>query len=201
MTLLSAAILLFLVIDAPGAVPIFIAALREVPLKRRRRIILREVCFAFLILCFFLFFGRFFLDLLHLSMPTLRLTGGIILFLISIKLIFPPPKGQLFGDVPAGEPMVFPLAVPLIAGPSASATVMVLASSATHHVSVWFLALLLACSLSAIILYFSDVLERVLGPRVLIAIERLMGLILAALAVEMIVQGISEVFALGVQAG
>ena len=196
MTLLSATVLLFLVMDPVGNVPLFISYLKDIPRERHRRIILREAGFAFLVLAFFLFFGRYFLELLHLSMSTLRLSGGIILFLIALKLIFPPPKGQqMFGDTPDGEPVFFPLAVPLIAGPSAAATIMILAASNPPRPFLWLLALVLATMASTLCLYFADGIERIVGRRALIAVERLMGLVLTGLAVEMIVQGIREVVA------
>lgn len=193
-TLLSATVLLFLVMDPIGNIPLFVSALKDSPKERRHRIILRESFFAFLVLAFFLFFGRFFLELLHLSMSTLRLSGGIILFLIALKLIFPPPKGQqMFGDTPEGEPLFFPLAVPLIAGPSAAATIMVLAASNPPRPFLWLLALVLAMSAGTIVLYFADGIQRIVGRRALIAVERLMGLLLTGIAVQMIVEGVREV--------
>ncbi|MDX2109063.1 MAG: MarC family protein [Verrucomicrobiota bacterium] len=195
MTLLSATVLLLLVTDPLGNVPLFITCLKGVERSRQVFIIIREIFIAFVILALFLFFGKYMLAVLHLSESSLRLAGGIILFLIAIRMIFPDPHG-LFGDMPDGEPFIFPLAVPLFAGPSAVATVLLFAAKEPSRLWVWFLALLLCCLISGIILGFSPLMLRVFGHRGLNAFEKLMGLLLAAIAVEMIVVGIREVVAM-----
>ena len=195
MTLLSATVLIILVMDPLGNVPLFIALLRGISPERQAVIILREVLFAFLILTFFLVFGPAILALLHLSPESIQLAGGTVLFLIALKMIFPPPRGLFGNETEGGEPFLFPLAVPLIAGPSAVATVMLFAAKEPDRMLQWLLALTLACSVNAMILRMAPVLNRVLGQRVLHAVERLMGLLLSAIAVELIVQGLRELVA------
>ncbi len=192
LTLVSATFLLLLVTDPLGNVPVFLACLKEVEKRRHLPIIVREVFFAFLVLSAFLFLGRFILALLHLSESSLRLAGGILLFLISIRMLFPDKSG-VFGELPAGEPFIFPLAVPLVAGPSAVATVLILAAREPQRLWLWFAAVSLCCAICAAVLCLAPVLLRVLGVRVLNALEKLMGLLLSAIAVEMVVAGIREV--------
>lgn len=194
MTLFSATILLLLVADPLGNVPLFIACLKDVEKERHLKIILREVFFAFLVLSLFLFCGRYLLAALHLSEPSLRLSGGVILFLIALRMIFPPAHG-MFGDLPDGEPFLFPMAVPLFAGPSAVATVLLFSAKEPERLWSWFLAVFLCCLTSAIILSFSPVLLRWMGTRGLSAFERLMGMLLAALATEMLVAAMRDLTA------
>ena len=125
--LLSATVLLILVTDPFGNVPLVVAALREVPRERRLRVVVRECLIAYLLLLVFLFGGKAFLELMHLSETSVSIAGGVILFLIALRMVFPSPGG-VFGDGGTGEPFIVPLAIPAIAGPSALATVMLLAS-------------------------------------------------------------------------
>jgi len=185
----SATILLLLVTDPLGNIPIFVAALRAVPPQRKAYVILRECLIAFAILLLFMFFGNRFMDLLGLSDVSLTIGGGVILFLIALKMVFPVPEG-IFGNAPGGEPFIVPLAIPAIAGPSALATVLLLVSRDPSRLFEWIGALTVALVTSAIVLVFADKLQRRLGERAVIAFERLMGLVLIAIAVEMILNGI-----------
>lgn len=191
MTIYSAMITLILVMDPFGGVPVFLSQLSHVPPKRRKIIILREMAIALCILVLFLFFGNYILSGLSISEYALSISGGVILFLIALRMIFPR-------DIPiedskqTDEPMVVPLAVPLIAGPSTIATVTLLTTQYPQSIFKWFFALLIAWSLSVIILLFSSFIGRLLGKRVLKAIERLMGMILTTLAVQMLLRGIRE---------
>lgn len=187
--LLSTAILLLLVIDPFGNVPLVVSTLARVPPARRQRIILRECIFAYLILLAFMAGGRDFLSLLHLSDESLTIAGGVILFLIALRMVFPRPEG-VFGGLQGGEPLLVPLAVPMIAGPSALATVMLLASRNPGHLGHAVLALTLAMGFTTIVLLAAYRLQNLLGERAMVAIERLMGLVLTALAVEMLLGGI-----------
>lgn len=186
--LYSATILLILVIDAFGNIPLVIAALRESPPARRRWIILRECAFGYAILLGFMLGGNAFLALLHLSEHSLSIAGGIVLFLIALRLVFHEGDGS---PVPhdGGEPFLVPLAVPAIAGPSAMATSMLLVSRDPAHLGAWVLALTIAMTVTALVLVASVRLEQLIGRRPLIAIQRLMGLVLTALAVEMLLDG------------
>jgi multiple antibiotic resistance protein len=193
MSILSAALLLFLVLDPLGNVPIFLATLKQVDRKRQRAIIVRESAIALGILIVFLFAGRYLLGLLQISQSSLGIAGGIILFLIAIRMIFSDIE-DIFGHSPAGEPFIVPLAVPLIAGPSAMTTVMLLTAREPTRWGDWLLALVVAWVASGAILYFSNGLNRMLGLKVLVAIERLMGLVLTTVAVEMFISGIRQAF-------
>ena len=186
---LSTTILLFLVIDPIGNIPVFLAALRSVPEERRLLVTLRECALGFVVLVLFMLFGRVFLQMLHLSETSLGITGSIILFLIAIRMIFPSSE-YLFGETPGVEPLFFPLAVPTIAGPSALATVLLLATRNPGGFWTVFAAVALSMGLSTLILISSGTIAKIVGRRVLTAAERLMGLILAAVAVEMFLQGI-----------
>ena len=185
----SASVLLLLVIDPFGNVPLVVSTLAGVPAARRRRIIVRECVFAFVILLAFMFGGRAFLELLHLSDESLTIAGGVILFLIALRMVFPRPEG-IFGAPHGGEPLLVPLAVPMIAGPSAIATVMLLATHDPAHLANAAIALTLAMALTTLVLVGAHRLQEVLGERAMIALERLMGLVLTALAVEMLLSGV-----------
>lgn len=189
MSFISTTILLFLVIDPIGNIPIFLATLRHVPEERRSIITLRECLLGFVIFVLFMLFGQFFLGLLHLSETSLGIAGGIILFLIALRMVFPTSE-PLFGETAGAEPLLFPLAVPTIAGPSALATVLLLASKNPGGFWMVLGSVALAMGLSTLILISSGAIARWVGRRVLTASERLMGLILTAVSVEMFLQGV-----------
>lgn len=186
---LSTTILLFLVIDPIGNIPIFLATLRSVPEERRVTVALRECGLGFAALVLFMLFGQFFLQTLHLSETSLGIAGGIILFLIALRMIFPTTE-TIFGNAAGTEPLLFPLAIPTIAGPSALATVLLLSSKAPGSFWMVFGAVAVAMAVSTLILISAGNIARLVGRRVLTASERLMGLVLTAVAVEMFLQGI-----------
>ena len=192
-TFASATILLILITDPIGNIPIFANALRHVAPARRPWVILREVLIAFVLLLTFMFVGKAFLRLMNLSELSLQIGGGVILFLIALRMIFPPPGSDAVD--PAGEPLIVPLAVPAIAGPSALATVLLLVSQAPDRRLEWIGALCITMAVSAIILVLAERIQRVAGDRIVIALERLMGLVLVAMAIEMILRGV-KTFAL-----
>lgn len=187
----SAVVLLLLVLDPFGNVPLFVSALRDVPRARRTRVVLRECLIAFAVLTLFALTGRPLLDLLGLSEVSLQIGGAVVLMLVAIRMVFPPPEG-VFGPLPGGEPFIVPLAVPALAGPSALATVLLLVSREPAKTALWIAAIALALAASALVLAFADRLQRRLGRRVTVAFERLMGLVLAAMAVEMMLRGIER---------
>ena len=182
-------ILLILVIDPFGNVPLVVSALKNVAPARRARIVVRECVAAYVILLVFMMGGRTFLQWLHLSEESLTIAGGIILFLIAIRMVFPRPEG-IFGDPPGAEPFLVPLAIPSIAGPSALATVMLMASRDPGKIGSWVVALTVAMVATTVVLALADRLQRWLGERAVLAFERLMGLVLTALAVEMLLSGV-----------
>lgn len=190
---LSAFILLLLVLDPFGSLPVFITVLGNVPSERRTRVALRETAIALAILLAFMFAGHGFLQLMHLSERSLEVAGGVILLIIAIRMIF-----MLGGTLPEPEqprePLIFPLAVPLLAGPSAMATVLLLASRQPELMVTWVSALILAMAVSGAVLLAANRLREWLGASMIAAIEKLMGLVLAAIAVEMILAGIKRYF-------
>jgi multiple antibiotic resistance protein len=189
MTLVSAALLLFLVMDPLGNVPFFLTALKKVPLERRRRVVVRELLIALAVLIVFLFTGQYLLLLLHVSEPALTIAGGVILFLIALRMVFPSAEKPLHEDVD-GEPFIVPLAIPYVAGPSCLATLLLLMSREPERWPEWLGALVLAWLVSSVIIFFASGLSRFLGPRVLIATERLMGMVLITVAIQMLLTGV-----------
>lgn len=188
-TFISAVVLLLLVCDPFGNIPIFISALRDVPRERRRSIILRECVIAFGVLTLFAFVGQPFLKLLGLSEVSLQMGGAVVLMLVAIRMVFPTKEG-VYGLPPGGEPFIVPLAIPALAGPSALATVLLLVSRSPAQTLQWVGAIAVVMAICAVILAFADELQRLLGERVTVAFERLMGLVLAAIAVELMLRGI-----------
>ncbi|MGE0557621.1 MAG: MarC family protein [Burkholderiales bacterium] len=189
-SLASAVVILLLVMDPLGNIPLFVSLLQNVPPARRRRVIARECAVAFGLLLFFVFFGRWILDLLGLSDSSLNIAGGVILFLIALRLIFKHPEGVFGADQHGAEPFIVPLAIPSIAGPSAIATVILMVSRAPERIIDWIIALAVASAVTLALLLTADRIARLLGSRGLAAVERLMGLILTAIAVEMLLHGI-----------
>ncbi|MFC7301260.1 MarC family protein [Cognatiluteimonas weifangensis] len=190
MTIASAALLLFLILDPLGNVPVFLSLLRGMPAHRQRVVLAREMLIALGVLMAFLWGGRYALELMHLRQESVSIAGGIVLFLIGIRMIFPPPEG-LLGELPGGEPFIVPMAIPLIAGPSGMAAVMLMGSQEPDRMGAWSLALLLAWAATAAILFSATYLYKWLGGRVLAAIERLMGMLLVAISVQMFMDGLA----------
>lgn len=187
-TFASATILLLLITDPFGNIPIFANALRGVAPERRRRVIVREVLIAFVLLLVFMFVGDAFLRVMNLSELSLQIAGAAVLFIIALRMIFPPPRSN--DDLPEGEPLIVPLAIPALAGPSALATVMLLVSQAPERRLEWVAALTVTMLVCGVVLVLAERIQRLVGNRVVMAFERLMGLILVAIAVEMLLRGI-----------
>ncbi|HVO90362.1 MAG TPA: MarC family protein [Casimicrobiaceae bacterium] len=185
----SAALLLLLVIDPVGNVPLVVSALVRTPPERRRRVLIRECVIAYVVLLGFMLGGRAFLELLQLSEVSLGIAGGIILFIIALRMVF-RNADAIFGESTSAEPFIVPLAIPAIAGPSALASVMLLASRDPAHLAGWVVALTLAMIVTLVVLLASHRIEAVLGPRGVQAIVRLMGLVLTAVAVQMLLNGV-----------
>jgi multiple antibiotic resistance protein len=194
MSVISAAVLLFLVMDPLGNLPMFLSALKHVPPQRQRRVVLREMIFALIALLLFLLLGGQLLRLLGLSEPALGIAGGVILMLIALRMVFPSRESSLEEEID-GEPFIVPLAIPYVAGPSALATVLLLMTREPARWIEWILALLLAWAACLPIMLLSSTLRRLLGVRGLTAVERLMGLVLVTIAVEMLMTGIAQFLA------
>jgi len=182
-------ILLLLVTDPFGNVPLFVTALKDVPQARRGRIVVRECAIAFGLLLLFMFFGRHFLTALQLTDISLRIGGSVILLIIAIRMIFPHPDGVL-GKSEHGEPFIVPLAIPALAGPSALATVLLFSSQTAEEVMVHVAALASVFVIWLAVFLGAERLQQVLGTQVMTAFERLMGLILTAMSIEMLLGGV-----------
>jgi multiple antibiotic resistance protein len=191
---LSATMLLFLVMDPFGNIPLFLSVLRQVPLERRRRVVMREMLFAMAIMVFFLFFGVPLIHLLQIDRSSIGIAGGVVLFMIAIKMVFGRTE-QLFQHSDDGEPFVVPLATPFIAGPTTIAVVLLLMAGDPLLWHVWLGAVFVAWLITSVVLIASASLQEVLGTRTIIAIERLMGFILATVAVDMFMKGVSDFLA------
>lgn len=190
----SAFVLLLLVLDPFGSLPIFIAVLKGVPPARRRPVALREATIALAVLLAFMVAGQGFLRLMHLSERSLEVAGGVILLIIAVRMIFSSGAQIYASDGGAREPFVFPLAVPLLAGPSAMATVLLLGSRQPQQMLEWAAALTAAMAVCAGVMLSADRIRRLLGHSMVAAIEKLMGLVLTAIAVEMILAGLKRYF-------
>jgi multiple antibiotic resistance protein len=193
MDVFQAALLLFIIIDPVGNAPIFSTVLRDLDGAAARRVILRESLIALVIMVGTLFAGSTLMGWLGLTQSALGLAGGIILFLISLRMIFPLPGG-VFGENEAQAggariPLVVPLAVPLLAGPSAVATLMLLAARDPQRMGSWTLALAAAWVVSTAILLAAPWLGRVVGRNALEAVQRLLGMLLTAVAVQQFLDG------------
>ncbi len=196
MDLVSATILLILVMDPFGNMPLVISVLKNVEPDARTRVVLRECAIAYAVLLAFMFGGDRFMHLLRLSDNALAIAGGLILFLIALRMVFPHAEG-IFGESGPGADerggtFIVPLAIPAIAGPSALATVLLLVSREPQRVLDWVAALSLAMLVSTLVMVSAQRISAWIGRRGVIAIERLMGLVLTAIAVEMLLKGVER---------
>ncbi|QGX40234.1 YhgN family NAAT transporter [Permianibacter aggregans] len=189
MEFFTATFTLFLVMDPLGNVPVFLAILKDLEPKRRRYIIIREMLIALLIMGLFLVFGNSMLQFLGLKPETISIAGGIVLFIIALRMVF-PQQGGLMGELPGGEPFIVPLAIPFVAGPSTLATLILFSQQSGQTLAFTSMELLLAWAISFVILLFSTNFYRWLGVRGLAAMERLMGMLLIMIAVQMLLNGV-----------
>ncbi len=193
-TFSSILILFFLVMDPLGNLPVFITTLENLPPKRYGAVVLRESLIALGVLLLFFFCGGKILEFFHISKASLELSGGIILFLIAIKLIFSTPAEQMQRqNNPAHEPFIVPLAIPLFAGPGSMSTAILLGGK-SGSLFAEALALVCAWSICTLILLSGRYAGKFLGTKILAAMESLMGLLLTTMALEMIISGIKQAF-------
>ena len=188
--MISATILLLLIMDPLGNLPIFMSVLKHLEPKRRRTVLIREMLIALGIMLLFLFAGEKILAFLNLRTETVSISGGVILFLIAIKMMFPSPESNSTGLPVGEEPFLVPLAIPLVAGPSLLATLMLLSHQYPNQMGHLVGALLFAWGITVVILLLSGLFLRLLGDKGVNALERLMGLILIMLATQMFLDGI-----------
>ena len=190
MTLLSTAALLFFILDPFGNVPKFLVALRGTAREQRDRIMVRELAIALSVMVVFLFVGQHLLDLMHVTEKSLSVGGGLLLLMIAFRMVFPAPVDPDQAGEP--EPFIVPLAIPYFAGPATLATVAVLGSSEPGRIWVWLAAIFLAWLAASTVILLGSRIAGVLGSRGLIAIERVMGMLLIAIAVEMLFTGVAS---------
>ncbi len=188
-SILSMSFTLFLLMDPIGNIPIYLSILQEIDGQRRLWIIFREKLIALLIIFLFAFFGNEFLNGLGISHEAIFISGGIVLFIMALKLIFPENGSLLQSLAVEGEPLIFPLAIPLVAGPSVLAAVMIY-SHQQENLNILYIAIGIAWIASTIILLASTFLQKCLGIRGIKAMERLMGLILMLIAINMFLKGV-----------
>ncbi len=191
MNVFSAVVTLFLVLDPLGNIPLFLSVLKTVAPERRRKVLVREIAIAYLVLLLILFLGSYALQFLHLDPEAISIAGGIVLFLIALRMIFPREATSAIDSL-EGEPFVVPLAIPLFAGPSTLATILLLRQSSPSHAGLLLLAITIAWALSGSILLASTFFYRVLGESGLIAMARLMGMLLVTVAVQMLLNGLKS---------
>ncbi|AFP84833.1 YhgN family NAAT transporter [secondary endosymbiont of Ctenarytaina eucalypti] len=188
--MISVTVLLFLIMDPLGNLPIFMSVLKHLEPKRQRIIIIREMLIALLFMLVFLFAGEHILSFLSLRTEMVSISGGIILFLIAIKMIFPAQEGNCTGQPMGEEPFLVPLAIPLVAGPSILAAIMLLSHQYPEKINYLVLSLLIAWLLSFVILIMSNIFLRLLGSKGVSALERIMGLLLVMIATQMFLDGV-----------
>ena len=186
----AAVVTLLLIMDPVGNIPAFLSILKTVPAKRRRIVLVREILFAYGVLLVFLFLGNYLLRFLRLEQETLSIAGGIVLFLIALRMIFPREGAGVAGEPLEGEPFLVPLAIPLFAGPSTLAALLLLQRSSPGDTPSLLIAVTIAWAIGGAILLSSTFFYRLLRERGLIAIERLMGMLLVMVAVQMLVNGL-----------
>lgn len=190
-TFLSATILLIVITDPLGNLPLFISNMAKVKPERRLKVIFRECGIALAVLILFMLFGRQLLALMHLSEETLKITGGVILFLIALNMVFPGHGVSVGKEELPGEPFIVPVAIPLISGPSAMVTSMLIAGSNPHRMLEWIAAAAITILVTLVVFLASAKLKDALGDQVINAIEKLMGLFLTAIAIGMLLDGIA----------
>jgi multiple antibiotic resistance protein len=191
---ISIGLTLFLIMDPLGNIPIFMSTLEPIPPYRRRLVLIRELLISLALMLGFLWAGSFVLQLLKLSAEAVSISGGIILLIIAIRMIFPSRGGVIGEEKLDEEPFIVPLATPLIAGPSILATLVLLSENNPERNGEWTIALVGAWFCSSLIFLSSDFLFKVLGNKGLKALERLMGMLLISIAVQMLLDAFDSVF-------
>lgn len=192
--MLTAGMTFLLIMDPLGNVPLFLTSLRKTSPERRQWVILRECLIALLVMVVFVFAGKGLLTVLHIDEAALKAAGGVILMLIAIRMVFPTPEKSLNEPVTHEEPFIVPLAVPYVAGPSLLAMIVVFVSQDPDNVPWYLGGLVISWLVTTVTLYFSGFLQRVVGTRALVAVERLMGMILVLLSVQMMFEGTKAFF-------
>ena len=188
MSLFNVTLVLFLIMDSIGNLSVYLSMVEKLDKARQYRIIFREMLIALGVMLFFNYLGEYLFGFLGLSETTVRLSSGVILFLIAVKILFTASDSPR-SNLPKGEPFIFPLAIPLIAGPALMATIMLYAHLEPLQ-SVMIIAILIAWFFSVLVFLFAAPIKRLLGANGLMACERLIGMILVLVAVQRFLEGI-----------
>ncbi len=189
MKTLSLAITLFFVLDPFGNLPVVLGLLTHIERKRHWRIVLRESLIALLLMVIFYAVGPWFLKLLDIGPSDLKICGGVVLAIIALRLVFPDER-LTHGKEEINEPFIVPMAIPLMVGPSALATVMIMAAQSAAEPLSGLVMMGLAWFFTAGLLLLGVMMGGLIPARLLIALERLSGLLLAVIAVRMIMTGL-----------
>lgn len=184
------ALTFFLIANPVGNSPAVLALVKDFDFARQRIILFREAVFALILALFFQYFGELFLGLLHIQDFAVTITGGVLLLLVSLSMIFHKPETAGSSQQQKQEPYIVPIATPIISGPGLLAVIM-LKSKLTNDNFKISLAILIAWVGVIIVLTTAPYLQKLLGKRGLAALEQVMGMILALIATEMLVKGIS----------
>ena len=187
LSLFSLPIILFLIMDPVGNIPAYLTLVEKFSPQRQKKILFREMLIALALMIVFAFLGEALFYILQVSDITVMLSSGAILFLTAIKILF-PTSDSLRANLPQQEPFIIPLAVPLIAGPSALATIMLFSKITT--LGEMLIGITIAWISSLIVLYLAPFLQKYLRNSGLMACERLMGMILVMLAIQRFMEGI-----------
>lgn len=193
MDLVSVTVILFLIMDPLGNVAIFLKMLKELDKRKQRWVIFREMLIALGVILFFYFIGDSLLHLLEVDDVSVRLASGIVLFLVAIKILFPSTP-SMRESLQMKDPFLVPMAIPMIAGPSMLATVM-LFSHLDDLNAILLPAILISWFLASGVLLLSPYLQKFLGTNGLLAVERLMGMVLVMLAIQRFMEGIHLFYA------
>lgn len=184
MTVIAALLMLLMIMDPVGNSINFMGVLSSVPKERHSLIIIRETMIAASIQLFFLFFGKYLLNALQIGQPALTIGGAVILFLISLKMIFPTKEGLFTSDID-GEPFIVPLATPMLAGPSSLAVVLLIAASKPEQIPMFAIAVVGACFITGTIILIINYGSKYIGKRIVGAVQRLTGMILTTISIQM----------------
>jgi multiple antibiotic resistance protein len=187
-SLFHMAFLFWVILDSPGNIPLFVSLLKPFDAKRQRVIILRELLISLLIMLLAFFFGAGFFKILGISTYSLMIAGGIILFLLAMRMIFPKPE-EAKKELPK-EPLIVPLAIPAVAGPGIIATIALYSAKMGGDKLMVFFAILISWAASVPVLFFSSYFKQWMGENGLIAIERLLGYLVVLISADMALRGL-----------
>jgi len=193
MSLLSISLVLFLIMDPIGNISPYIAMTRKLSPNRHKIVIIREMLIALIVMIIFNYLGETIFNVLEISETAVKLSSGVILFLFAVRILFPTLRSPR-ANLPEEEPFIIPLAIPLIAGPSLLATIMLFAHMESSQ-EIMLAAIFIAWLAAVVVLFFAPQLQRLLSDNGLMALERLMGMVLVLLAIQRFMEGVQQFIA------